>query len=340
MPQYKGIPSVVAVAIFDLEDNVASKFPIMCLDLNKCAFLVWSTARARALQQLTQLEWQPYRESRVLNAIYRVLFWKEGPGTVEIHQDRMRVAQLTQRFFDPMFDSFLDRAFTHGPAGLAAYANNLVSTRQHALESVQQLFAEASSINAEIAGETKQAIKILASYRLSSALVLAGTGCTLALAGGSAVVVAQIGLVKLGADVAGEIIKPHDHIGENVKGVAVQLIKFGTEKGADKLSEHVERAGEHALKQYGPKLESAQRRIERYSAELGRRIKGHKRARATGRLERAMADREVATSSIKSASRLKTLGKFASSKAFPLIFAAWDVYDAVKEYDEDTASGD
>jgi hypothetical protein len=318
---------------------VVSNFPLMCLDLRRCAFLVWSTARARALQKQTQIEWQPYRASKVLNAIYSLLFWKEGPGTAEIRQDQDKVARCTAQFFDDMFAAFLEKSFTLGPMGLAHYADNLVSTRAYALESVQQLFREASSINDELVGEANRTIKTLATIKLASALTLTGVGCYVALAGSGVVLVTQIGLVKLGADVTGEIIRPHDHIGGNVKGVAYQLGKAGAEKGSDKLVEHAEYVGNQSIKEYGPKLVSAQRRIERYSADLARRIRGRKRVVAARRLERAAADETIAERTIKKASQTVKIAEVAG-KTVPLVFAAWDLMDAVSEYREDTESAE
>jgi hypothetical protein len=307
----------------------------MCLDLRRSALLVWSCARARALQQQTQLEWQPYRDSKVLNAIYSVLFWKEGPGTVEIRQDQAKVNRLTMQFFDQTFDSFLDKS-THGPVALTHYVQGLVNIRAFALRSVQEMFREAASINSEIAGETRKTIETLAQIKLASALVLTGTGCYLALSGASIVLVAQAGLVKLGSDVTGEVIKSHDHIDENVKGVAYQLGKFGAEKGSDKLAEHAGHLGEHGLKEYGGKLVSAEQRIERYSAALASKIKAGKRAKAAGRLNNAVADQAIAQGGLKTASKTLKAAKFAG-KGIPLVFAAWDVIDAMKEYLEDTA---
>lgn len=306
----------------------------MCLDLRRCAFLVWSCARARALQEQTQIEWQPYRGNKALNAIYSVLFWKEGPGTVEIRQDQKKIDALTKKYFDHTLDVFLEKSFTLGPAALAHYADSLTSTRAYALESVRQIFREASSINSEVAGEAHRAVETLAKIRLASALTLTGAGCYLALAGASIVLVTEVGYVKLGADVIGEIIRPHDHVGENVKGVAYQLTKYGAEKGADKLAEHAKEIGEHGLKEYGPKLASAEQRIERYSEQLARRFRSKKAIKIGRRLENAKTDQAAAVRAVESAEGTVKIAKVAG-KAVPLVFAAWDVIDAVREYKED-----
>ncbi len=315
------------------------RLSFMCLDLRRCAILVWSTAWARALQQQTQIEWQPYRASKVLNAVYSVLFWKEGPGTAEIRQDQRRVDELTRQFFDHTFDIFLDKSFTNGPVALARYVDGLVSARAYALESVGQVFKEASSINNEVVSEASQTVKTLARIKLASALTLTGLNCCVAMAGGSVALVAQTGFVKLGADVAGEIIKPHDHIGGNVKGVAYQVVRDRMEKGSDKLALHVERVGEQAMEEYGPKLVSAQQRIERYSADLARKIRGRKRVVAARRLETAVADETLAEGTIESVSHTVKIAKVAG-KALPLVFATWDLVDALNEYSEDTESAD
>ena len=122
------------------------------------------------------------------------------------------------------------------------------------------MFRDASQINAEVIGEAQQAIRTLATVKFASALTLTGRGCALALTGAGVALVTQVGLVKLGADVTGEIVKPHDNIGANVKGIAYQLGKYGGEKGPDKGAAHIGRAGEEGLKRYGSKLASAQLR--------------------------------------------------------------------------------
>src|SRR5579871_2506007 len=95
-----GAESAVIGCGFASRTNMsASKLPqLMCLDLHRAALLVWSTAHARALQEHTRIEWRPYRDSKVLNAVYGVLFWKEGPGTAEVRQDQHRIIAVTHEY--------------------------------------------------------------------------------------------------------------------------------------------------------------------------------------------------------------------------------------------------
>ena len=104
---------------------MSGRFQFMCLDLRQSAVLVWSCARARALQEQTRLEWEPYRDSKVLNAVYAVLFWKGGPGTAEIRQDQSKIDALTSQYFDQMFEVFLSKSFTLGPSALSQYIDGL-----------------------------------------------------------------------------------------------------------------------------------------------------------------------------------------------------------------------
>jgi len=312
-------------------------FSFMCLDLRRTAFLAWSYARARALQEQTRIEWEPYRGSKVLNAIYGVLFWKEGPGTAEIRQDQKKIDALTNGYFNHTFDTFLEKSFTLGPVGLAHYADELVATRDYAFQSVQEMFHDASSINAEVAGEAQRAIETLAKIKLASTLTLTATSCILTLGGSGAAL--TVGYTKLGYDVLCQTIKPHDHVGENVKGVAYETGKYAGEKGADKLAEHAGEIGEHGLKQYGPKLLSAEQRIERYSKELARRFRSGKVKKIARRLDNATADRAAATRGLVGAERTVKAAKVAG-KAVPLVFAAWDVIDAYHEYREDIGAGE
>lgn len=311
------------------------KFQFMCLDLNRAAFLCWSCAHARALQEQTRLEWEPYRSSKALNAIYGVLFWKEGPGTVEIQQDQRKIDILTERYFNDTFDAFLQKSFSLGPAGLAHYAEGLISTRNYGLNAVQQIFRDASSINESIADQAHRTIRTLAAIRLGSALVLTGTGCTVTLAGGSAALAMQIGVVKLGADVMGQIIKPHDRISGNVKGIAYESGKFGAETIADKMAENTGEIARHGLGKAGAKLAFAQQRIQHYSRELARRFQSRKALKIGRRLENAKSDAAIARRTIRTSGRTLKAAKIAG-KAVPLVFAAWDVIDAWSEYEGET----
>lgn len=314
----------------------------MVLDLRKVATLVWSSARARALMEHTRIEWQPYRDSKVLNFVYSVLFWYGGPGTAEIRQDRQKIDARTERYFDSGFESFLEQSFAHGAQGVARYSNMLVSNRDYCLQAVQTTFRDAADINAQIAGKTREAIETLARIKLASSLALTGMGCYAALTASGVVLVmraAQAGAVKLTADVAGEVIKPTDDIGANVKGVGYQLGKAALEEGGDKGAERLTEMGDKALETYGPKLVEAEHRIQRYSESLLRKIGPRKTKLAARRLGNAEADKTIASRAIGAAERNVKVGKFAG-KAVPLVFAAWDVLDALKEYREDIGEGE
>ena len=75
----------------------APSLPVMCYDLRTISTFFRSCAVVMSLQQTTHIEWTTYRDSKVLNAIYATLFWKEPPGFAEVRMgtrtdiDRFRV---------------------------------------------------------------------------------------------------------------------------------------------------------------------------------------------------------------------------------------------------------
>jgi hypothetical protein len=104
---------------------------------------------------------------------------------------------------------------------------------------------------------------------------------------------------------------------------------------ADKGAEHIGHVGEQGIRRYGPKLASAELRIERYSADLARRFRSRKAIKIGRRLKNAKADQAIATRALGGAERAVKVSKVAG-KAVPLVFAAWDVIDAWNDYVEDT----
>jgi hypothetical protein len=102
------------------------------------------------------------------------------------------------------------------------------------------------------------------------------------------------------------------------------------------VDEHKE-IGEKALKEYEPKLKSAEKRIERYCSELAGKIRGSKRVVATRRLDKALLDAGAAGHIVENAEKKVKLARNAGM-AVSLVFAAWDIYDALNSYSSDMAS--
>jgi hypothetical protein len=285
------------------------------------------------LQENTHIEWKPYRDSKVLNFIYDTLVpWKAGPGTAEINQDLARVNRLTTQYFDHLFDIFIEKSITKGPADLVHYVNNLVATRAYALQAVQEMFRDATAINEEVAGTAHEAVQKLAAIKLASTLVLTGMSCGVALSGAGVALIAQASGVKFAYDLSLDIVKPD--LAATAKGIGYDSEKILLDIGSDHLKEHVAKAGEHALKESEGKLDLAIQRINRYSAQLAKHIRSKKAIKITRRLGSAEADASFAARHAQLAKTAMKGVKFVG-KALPVVFATWDAIDAIKEYHED-----
>jgi hypothetical protein len=310
----------------------SESYPVLCLNLDQVLFLLSTTARARALQQKTHLEWRPYKDSKVLNAIYAVLRWKEGPGTVEVAEDLAGARELEDKFLDEMFDTFLVKAADDtDPATLHHYLDGLLEVRDSALDDIQGRYVEAAEINREIAGATGEGIRRLASIRLASTVTLIGASCALTL-GGSAVA-AEVGGIKLGYDVLGEVVKGWEEA-ESTKAIAIgsgrEIAKFLAEREGDKAAEHVKDVSEEWVAANAAKLGRAQVKVRYYSMKLARRITSRKAKRG---MERAMAKQSALSTSVSQGMRAAKAAKTAKL-TIPIVFAAWDLWNAFGEYQE------
>jgi hypothetical protein len=322
--------------------------PVLCLDVIDTAHFLWTVAYARALQQTTQLVWVPYRDSSVLNGIYAVMgkFGYGAPGTVEVSTNQIRLEQLTDQFFDSTIDAFFNKATdaTH-PMHLGKWMDGLVETRRYSLEAVQSVFADATDINREIMTTTATGIKRLAAIHLASTVALSAMSCGIGLAG-SGVAITVSGGIQTGYGIAGEVIKGWEKA-DRAKAISIGLAKEGgkkvLEEGADKAAETGLEASTKWAIAYRPKILAAMRKIDKYSAEVAQKVRttagrptpGKKLVIASRRLETATAEKAVALGGARTAIRVTKTVR-ALGKAIPIIFAVWDVVEALQDYHEET----
>jgi hypothetical protein len=325
---------------------VHAKPVVACFDLVDTLHFLWSVGQARAVQEQTKLVWQPYRDSSVLNAIYTVFRSYGEPGTVEVTQNSARIAELTDKYFDELIDKFLLRAVDHShPLSLARWMELQRDIRDSALQSVAEIFRDAAEINTEIVDGTKKGIQRLAKIHLISTIALTGMSCAIGIGWVGALSRAELlvaGGTKVGYGVAAEIIKDWGHhSGANaiaigaVKGGTKELVQYGAEKGVHHTAEKgVEASTAWALK-YLPKLRAANAKVLHYSEQVGRKLGSRKHNIAVRRLAAAEAKSTALHSGARNAIRTVQAAKLAR-QSVPLVFAAYDIYEAFKDYDEET----
>jgi len=321
---------------------------VICFDLVDVLHFLWSVAHAHALQEQTRLVWQPYRDSAVLNAIYFV-FSRVGygaPGIAEVTQNTQRIDALTDKYFDELIQEFLRKAADEShPSVLGKWMISRMESRDFALQGVQEIFHDAAEINREIVEGTQRGIERLARIHLASTLALTGISCAIGIGwvGGLTRLEIFTGLAtKTSYGIAGAIIKEwNDHSLANAVAVGAakdstkQLLLCGAEKTADKAAEK----GVHALTgwalRYLPAIKAANVQVERYSVEVGRKLASRKSEVVFRRLAAAKAKSVAVHAGARRAIAAVAAAKSATRFGIPLVFAAYDILDAISDYREE-----
>jgi hypothetical protein len=340
-----------------------SKPTVVCFDLVDTFHFLWSVAHARAVEQETKVVWQPYRESSVLNAIYWALSPFDifgSPGTTEITQNSERIIGQTDKYFDELTDSFLKRAVDGSqPLKLAEWIEAQHKIRNDALESVKVVFSDSAQINQAIIKDTGVGIKRLAGIHFWSTVALTGLSCgvSIGLIGGikSVQLVVASNTIPAVYGVLGDTIRGwKDNAQANViavgcikegskelvekgKGsnpIAKEAIKQGMEHGLDYMGKKAVQASTGWVLQYLPRIRAANGQIKRYAEEAARKTVGRKQIVATRRLVNAEAKSAAIHASARTAIRVTRVAN-AASRGIPIVFAAYDVLQAIHDYNED-----
>ncbi len=177
-------------------------FSAVCYDLPTISRFFRSVALSVAFQRHISLRWETYRDSGVLNAVYKVMFWKEPPGnaTVDIGSD-MAIVAMTDSLHEKYLTGWLNRLHDAGPAAGIAYVQEMVVMREVARGAVQDIFRDASIVNHEVLQETSDAIATLAKIKLGATIGVAVIGGAVGIAYAAAALsggVAAGGLTMLG----------------------------------------------------------------------------------------------------------------------------------------------
>ncbi len=307
---------------------------VACFSLERVARFLWSVAHARALDRHTHASWVEYKESTVLNVVYTVLWWKAGPGTVEVSQNREAIKESTQTLFVQYFDTFI-KTLPQGVNHVADYLNRMDQVRASALESVQNLFNEAQRINAEVIGQINQAIRDLAAVKLGATIVLAGMTGGLAVAGSGLALAA--GSVNLGYSVTGAVVKNWASLkgaGAMAIDVGKELLKEGVQQAATKGAEVVTAMGTMQAFLAAGKWDEAVQEVDKLTKEMAKKVSNKKKAKAGRKLGEAQAAKGVARKEMEQGVKLQQAGGKVL-RAVPIVFAAIDIINAVSEYQDD-----
>jgi len=314
-----------------------SAVSVAVLDLQALAGFFRSVALQIEIQAGTRLEWKEYRESTVLNITYALMPWKGKPGTAEITQDWDRIRRRTDERAVEMLLTFLERLFLQGPAAAASYVESMDELRQYSRRAVQDLFSDAQQINAGVAGTAGQAARNLAVIQFGCTVLLATTGCWVALGGAVPAVMmggmtatqmaGAVGAVNLSYNVAGALVK--DGLSwKSAQAIGIELGKEGFKGRADPWLAN--RATEAAREVGAQKaaLEEAERKIAKMSDKLAGKLGADRRARYMRGVVREGAAAEAARAKMAQNAMMRG-GAQLALKAIPIVYLAHDIYNAV-----------
>ena len=313
-------------------------FRIAAFDLRRIYHFINSVAYAQAAQNHTELSWQAYKDSAVLNAIYFVMYWKGAPGTVEVSQDTQLIESRRSVLMRHYWNTSLGK-FHHGPHALITYLEALDKVKQASIESLQETFRDANKLNSEIGDATHTGIKWLAGIKLGSTAFIAVASGGLTLSGGAAAVSA--GYVAAGYSVLGTFAKDMASA-KHADIIALDISKeAGKVAGQEKISQIAEKSAlklelnaQTRLAREGALIASAEVKIKQLSQEIARKTSSSKIAKLGRQMDYVEAERASAQAAAANAQRLGQLAHLAG-KALPIVFAAHDVMEALREYHED-----
>lgn len=302
---------------------------MLTLDFPEVLRFFGSVALAVAVQQHTSVEWRSYNDSKVLNAMYTVFFWKEKPGSVEVEQDWNKIRMKRDELWSKYLGVFLKKISESPRSGLE-YAEQMEKLKTSTLESTRSVFGEVARINAEIAGDIAKTVKTLAAVKAGSVIFIAATTGGLAIVGsGLAASASTIGCVtSISLSVAKNM--------QEAKQAEVVAVDIGTDAGKALGGNYVAQPlGEGMVRWLATRpgvIEAATRiglfknatgAIEEYSRQLANAKTAAKKAKLQGRIDARQGVRRA--------------GMAKAARGIPVIFAINDIIGAVQEYQSDTA---
>jgi hypothetical protein len=288
------------------------------------------------IQAGTRLEWQEYRESTALNVLYALMPWKGAPGTVEVAQDWKRIQARAEQRALHMFCTFFDKLELSGPSAAGAYMFEMTVLRQSARHSVQELFNEAARINADAAGLAGQGARNLALIQFSATVLLAATGCWVALGGAvpavmmggmtSAQLAGTVGAINLGYNITGSLVKSASGW-DKAMAIGIEVGKEGFARTATPWLQSQQTEQARQIAHQSGIISAAEARIDALTEKLAGKLGSKRRLRYTRGVAREGVAIAAAKESMKHAPLLEKAAAY-SIKAIPIVYLAHDLYNA------------
>jgi hypothetical protein len=273
-----------------------------------------SVAHAKSMQSHVKSRMQTYDQSKVLNFIYTVLWWKGKPVTFDVDLgDQKTIEAETERGFRELQESFVEHA-CKGPVSVSRYVKGQEDIREFCLKSVNEVFQDVAELSNEVITETQRGIFKLSVIKAAATITLKTVGLF--------TVGAPAFLIDMGYDASLEIIQEWD------KAEGAELIGVATKEGVkdagqERVKQVAERGGdilEGEAETEAKKASWLSKRVAEEEAKLAKKVRADL-LRKYGKDSRRLARATQASSRARLGARALSSVKY--------LFFAKDVYDAI-----------
>ena len=319
--------------------------PVLLFSLEKTMKYLRSAAMSRAMAESCNLEWKTYDDSMVINAIYALMPWKEKPGSVEMKMAGKE--ELGERYghYLRKYVTNWTTAMFMGPVAVKTCLDRIDLQRERDRAHIAQVAQDVREINAEVANQLGDSIKVLASIKLASTILVAG------ISGGAAVAsVAYIGTplyagLSASAGTLGAINTAYSITGSIVSnwyksptakavGVTVEGVKAAGGKIGGDVGEAIFKGGKAAMEGSEAGMSIAAARMNQAREGFMNAARHRGRANARRAFEKGAQQMTQAVEGVNQARRTMSLGSKVVVGA-AVFFAAVDIYQGIGEFSED-----
>ena len=286
------------------------------LDAFAIAKLCCDAARPRAMLENSGATWESdtsVEDDWLFSTAYKVMPWKEPPGSVQINTDMKKVGERTLSLAQKYNSTFYDK-LGRSPVEASKYADSLVKMAADAKDLYLQFLKENNKINKDIEDYWTQHVIVLKSAKLAGGIAANFTPGAFALVHGFA---------SFGIDLVQAT---------TVTDAGIIIGKKAVEEGAEQVGL---KAAEPFFKNANVAWKLAQEgnvRMEHLEKALINKKSQRKIIKITRQLHRA--ETKVATKLAETSANLtkSKVARLAPKAGLTLLFAAFDVADIWEEY--------
>jgi hypothetical protein len=318
---------------------------VVCYDLNAISGFFRSAAVVMSLQQHTSLRWLSDDDDGLIEQIFSAVFGRTAYVGQDSHEAIERTTDLLHGSF---LLTWVDVLHTKGPTAANDFVTEVAIRRARANQQLHDVFHNVASTNDARLEDAKDVVRTLAAIKLGATIGVTVIALTVAIVatGGAAGGIVILGMeagaspavfggLAAGYSITSAVIKDWE------KGPAAQAVAVSRESSKAAAGEGLGEAAKHGLEKALAKqgkaeqiISSAEGQIRKYSQRLAQNgLRVGQQRKATNIIGQSRNQIAKQTSIVADAAKTARLARIAG-KGIPVIFAAWDVFDAFQEYNE------